>query len=202
MLRIGLTGGIASGKSTVANMLKKLGTELIDADDIAHQILNPMTECGKMVIDEFGKGIQDKNGNIDRKKLGNIVFSNNEKLSLLNKITHSYIMQVLKEKLEFYSKKKSSLVVVDAALIIEKNFQNQFDKIIVVYVNEKTQLQRLIKRDNIERDTALMRIKMQIPIKEKLKYANYVISNEGQLGKTWEVVKKVYKELKELKQKC
>jgi dephospho-CoA kinase len=69
-------------------------------------------------------------------------------------------------------------------------------------VNEKTQLQRLIKRDNIERDIALMRIKMQIPIKEKLKYANYVISNEGQLGKTWEVVKKVYKELKEIKQKC
>ncbi|MDY6863387.1 MAG: dephospho-CoA kinase [Thermodesulfobacteriota bacterium] len=202
MLSIGLTGSIASGKSTVANMLKKLGAELIDADDIAHQIINPLTECGKMVIKEFGQKIQDNHGNIDRKELGKIVFANKERLSMLNKITHPYIMQALKKRLLFYSiKKTSSIVIVDAALLLEKNLKSQFDKIIVVYINEKTQLNRLIKRDKVKREIALKKIQSQMPVREKLKYADFIISNEGPLEETWNTVKKVYTELKELNKK-
>lgn len=189
---IGLTGGIASGKTTVSNLLKKLGAVIIDADKIAHQVLETKTAREK-VISYFGSAIIDNN-QINRKKLGKIVFNNSEEKKKLEEITHPMIIDIIKMKIKQYSK-KNDIIVVDAPLLLETNLDKIVDSVWVVYVNKKTQLKRLMNRDNINLYKAKKRINSQMPLAKKRKLADIVIDNNGSKKELEQKVKKIWREI-------
>jgi dephospho-CoA kinase len=163
---IGITGNFGSGKTTVANMLKKLGYSVIDADKIGHDILKK--EVKKQVLKVFGKDILKKN-QIDRKKLGKIVFNDKSKLKKLNKITHPIIIKKINKKIKSIKNKK---IAIDAAVLIEAKWYKICDKVIVVKISRENQLKRA---KNKEYAKAI--IKSQLPQNKKLKYADFVIDN-------------------------
>lgn len=191
---IGLTGGIASGKSTVSNMLKELGAIVIDADLISRDVVSQGETAYNKIIESFGRDILMADGNIDRKKLGSIVFSDQEKLILLNQITHPEIIKKLKEKIAFYDKEKEKAVVVDAPLLLETNLYKyfDFDSIWLVAVDKETQLKRLMERDKISRSAAESRISAQMTNEQRMKYANVVIDNTKSLNIVREKVNELW----------
>lgn len=188
MLLIGLTGGIASGKSTVSRYLIEKGLKVIDADLIAHQVTEPGTPAWKQIKKEFGQSILTEEGSINRDELGKIIFRDQEKRKLLNRITHPYIqreifIQILKAfiSLERY-------VVLDLPLLFEvSKFTNLFHKIIVVNANEQQQIERLNKR-NLSTEEARLRISSQMPLSEKCRLADYVVNNDETIEKTKEQI--------------
>jgi dephospho-CoA kinase len=193
---IGLTGGIASGKSIVADMFKSLGAYIIDSDKISREVMAPYTASYKKVVKVFGKGILNHDQTIDRKKLSSVVFGNPEKLSLLNECTHPEIYKEINRKAEIIKEKHpDALIIVDVPLLIETKAQKIFDKIIVVYADEDTQLKRLKERNGFSPTEAGKRIASQIPLKDKLKHADYVIHNDKSLEDTKRQVEKIYKKL-------
>ncbi|MBS3811903.1 MAG: dephospho-CoA kinase [Halanaerobiales bacterium] len=173
---IGLTGGIATGKSLVSKTLRELGIKVIDADQIAHRVLN-RTEVIDKIKEEFGREIINNKGEIDRKKLGEIVFSEHVKLKKLEEITHPTILDVIDQKLKEY--KKQDLIVLDAPLLFETYLDQKVDETWVVYAEEPTQIERLQKRDGLDYFEAKCRIDVQMPLKEKVQRADQVINNEG-----------------------
>lgn len=173
---IGLTGGIATGKSLVSKTLRELGIKVIDADQIAHRVLN-RTEVIDKIKEEFGREIINNKGKIDRKKLGEIVFSEHVKLKKLEEITHPTILDVIDQKLKEY--KKQDLIVLDAPLLFETYLDQKVDETWVVYAEEPTQIERLQKRDGLDYFEAKCRIDVQMPLKEKVQRADQVINNEG-----------------------
>jgi dephospho-CoA kinase len=194
-LIIGLTGGIVSGKSTVARMFKDLGAKIVDADKLGHKVILPQGAAWKRIIKIFGKDILQKDQTINREKLGKIVFANQNLLKKLNKITHPEIIKLIKKEISLAkdnSKKEKKTLIIDAALIYETKIDRLMDKIIVVYLDEEEQLKRLIKRNNLSKKEALQKIKSQIPLKEKIEIADYVIDNSNSLDKTREQVKKIW----------
>lgn len=196
MFVVGLTGGIASGKSVVSNMLRDLGASIIDADEISREVMIPHTKCWEEVIASYGSELLLEDLTIDRKKLAISVFKDSKKIKKLNRIVHPYIMQRIEEMIdEIRDKDPQALVIVDAALLVETGVYKHYDKLIVVYVNKETQLKRLIIRDAMSEEEAESRIDLQSPLTEKLKVADYIIENEGSLSKTREEVEKVYKAL-------
>ena len=196
MFVVGLTGGIASGKSVVSNMLRDLGASIIDADEISREIMIPHTKSWEEVITLYGNDLLLEDLTIDRKKLAISVFKDSEQIKKLNRIVHPYIMQRIEEMIEeIRDKNPQALVIVDAALLVETGVYKHYDKLIVVYVSKKTQLKRLMIRDAMSREEAKSRIDLQSPLTEKLKVADYIIENEGSLSKTREEVEKVYKAL-------
>ncbi|AFK87148.1 dephospho-CoA kinase [Thermoanaerobacterium aotearoense SCUT27] len=175
---IGLTGGIASGKSTVSSILKSLGAVIIDADVVSREIMIKGTETYNILVSVFGKEILRKDGEIDRRKLGNLVFADKEKLNKLNEITHPEIIKRIKDIIEEERKKgKEKAIVLDAALLIEMKLFNMVDEVWLVVVDKKTQIRRLMKRDNLSYKDALNRIKSQMSIEDKMKYADFIINN-------------------------
>ncbi len=175
---IGLTGGIASGKSTVSSILKSLGAVIIDADVVSREIMIKGTETYNILVSVFGKEILRKDGEIDRRKLGNLVFADEEKLNKLNEITHPEIIKRIKDIIEEERKKgKEKAIVLDAALLIEMKLFNMVDEVWLVVVDKKTQIRRLMKRDNLSYKDALNRIKSQMSIEDKMKYADFIINN-------------------------
>ena len=196
MFVVGLTGGIASGKSVVSNMLRDLGAGIIDADEISREVMIPHTKCWEEVIASYGSELLLEDLTIDRKKLAISVFKDSKKIKKLNRIVHPYIMQRIEEMIdEIRDKDPQALVIVDAALLVETGVYKHYDKLIVVYVSKETQLKRLIIRDAMSQEEAESRIDLQSPLTEKLKVADYIIENEGSLSKTREEVEKVYKAL-------
>jgi len=196
MFVVGLTGGIASGKSVVSNMLRDLGASIIDADEISREVMIPHTKCWEEVIASYGSELLLEDLTIDRKKLAISVFKNSKKIKKLNRIVHPYIMQRIEEMIdEIKDKDPQTLVIVDAALLVETGVYKHYDKLIVVYVSKETQLKRLIIRDAMSQEEAESRIELQSPLTEKLKVADYIIENEGSLSKTRKEVQKVYKAL-------
>lgn len=194
---IGLTGGIASGKSLVSGELKKLGAHIIDADIIAREIVKPGSPAYDDIVREFGAGILNEDSSIDRKALGKIVFADKEKLHKLNRITHPRIIEKINEKIkELNDNHKDPVIIVDIALLIEVGLHKDMAKVMVVYSDEKTQIERLKKRDNLSEQEAQQRLKAQMPMAEKLGYADYVINNTGTVEQTKEHVKQLYPELK------
>lgn len=182
---IGLTGGIASGKSTVSMLLKSMGAVIIDADEIAREILSPGKPAWHAVINCFGRDILLDGENIDRKKLGRMVFSDRNMLETLNRITHPAIVQEIKKRLNHYRYKKEKVVVVDAALLLEIGLDSMVDEIWVVAVDEKTQLKRLLDREKSMRiEEARNRISAQMPMDYKIKMADRIIDNSGSLEET------------------
>lgn len=196
MFVVGLTGGIASGKSVVSNMLRDLGASIIDADEISREVMMPHTKCWEEVIATYGSELLLKDLTIDRKKLAGSVFKDSEQIKTLNRIVHPYIMQRIEEMIEeITNNDPQSLVIVDAALLVETGLYKHYNKLIVVYVSKETQLKRLMIRDAMSREEAESRIDLQSPLTEKMKVADYIIENEGSLSQTRKEVEKVYKAL-------
>lgn len=173
MLKIGLTGNIACGKSSVSKELEKRGINIIDADLISREIYkneDVMMEMRKFFYDAID------NGEINRKKLAELVFYNEDKLKKLNQITHKKIKSIIEERLSKYQE-KNEIAVVDAALLYEAGFEDMVDKVIVVYCDEKEQLKRVMLRDNLSKDEATKRINSQMSQEKKIKRADYIIDN-------------------------
>lgn len=193
-MRIGVTGGIATGKNLVTNYFKELGCYIIDADEIYHELIYPGKPLWKKLVEEFGSTILHPQNMIDRKRLGDIVFNNKEALKKLNSITHNEIIKKIEERAKLHEN-DYKIIVINAALLIEAGAKKIVDKVIVVWTDEQTQLERLMKRDNISKNEAEKRIKSQMSLKEKLKYADYVINNNGSKEQTKKQVIDLYKEL-------
>ena len=196
MYVVGLTGGIASGKSVVSMILRDLGAFVIDADEVSREVVLPHTKCWEEVVAAFGKVIVREDLTIDRKKLADLVFENPEKRSILNKLIHPEIMNRIEEKLKVIEgEDPQAMVVIDAALLVEAGAYKTCDKLIVVYAREETKLKRLVNRDGMSRKEAQIRINSQLPHSEKVKVADFVINNEGHLSKTRCEVEEVFKKL-------
>lgn len=199
---VGITGGIATGKSTVSKIIKNLGYEVIDADIISREVVEKGKPAYRELIAYFGDVILDEYGNIDRKELGNLIFNDEEKRKKLNSITHPYIMKAIKESID--NKKEQKIIFVDIPLLIEemdklRDYDIRFDEIWLVYVDEGNQIDRLMKRDRIDRTEALKKIRVQMPIEVKKKYATIVIDNRGDIKDLDEQVRRfIEKSIKNL----
>jgi len=201
VLIVGLTGGIVGGKSTVALMFRDLGANIIDADKLGHSVILPYTSAWKKIVKLFGKDILRNDLTIDREKLGKTVFTNQILLKKLNEITHPEIIKIIKKEIISAKNKthdQQKILMIDAALIYETKIDRFMDKIIVVYIDRKEQIKRLIKRNNFSKDEASQRIKSQMPMKEKVKMADYIIDNNNSLDKTKKQVVKIWDELMSL----
>ena len=200
MLRVGLTGGIATGKSTVGQMFVELGCHLIDSDRITHQLLEPGHPVHDAVVKEFGPRIVADDGTIDRRVLGDIVFRENPHARLaLNSLVHPGVIQRQQEWLrEMEQKDPAGIAIVDAALMIEVGTYKNYDKVIVVTCSPEIQKQRLMQRSGLKVDEIYSRIRSQMPMSEKVKYADFVIDNSGELRNTRNQVAEVHSKLREL----
>jgi len=188
---IGLTGGIACGKTTISKVLHELGAEIIDVDSLGHQLIKDEPLVYNKIIDRFGRGILDDKGEIDRSKLGVIVFNNQSDLKSLNEIVHPLLIELTKKKI---GSSKGKMVVVDAALLIELNLTSMVGHVILVSANEDTQLKRLLER-GLSKEDALKRIRSQMSSKEKERFADFVIYNNGELEDAIRQVKLVWNNL-------
>lgn len=189
---IGITGSIACGKSTVSGYLKSKGYVVIDADKIGHEALDSDYVKEKLIL-TFGNDILENN-KINRRKLGELVFGNSSNLNVLNSIIHPEIRKKILEKIDKNNDKE--LIFIDVALLFEAKFDDLVDKIIVVYVDENTQLTRLMKRNSISEKEALSRIVSQMSPIEKAKLGDYTVNNNLDVINTYEQVDKVLSELK------
>ncbi len=180
MFIVGLTGGIASGKGLVARVFNDLGAHVIDADRIAHELLEPDQPAWREVIDYFSKDIQLPDGKIDRLKLGEIVFSNEGKRAWLNSCLHPRVFDVYTSQVSHLKiRQPDSIIVFEAALLIETDYHRNMDRTVVVYAAEEEQISRLISRNKLSRTQALSRIHSQMPLDDKRGHADYVIDNTG-----------------------
>lgn len=193
---IGLTGNIGCGKSVVARMFEELGARVIDADLIARLVVEPGEPAWNEIVQTFGEAILNSDGTINRGKLGEIVFNDKEKREALNRITHPRIIERIKELIEEFRKENVEVVIVEAALIVEKGgMKPLINDLIVVTADEEAQIRRLIERNALSREEALSRIKSQMPLSEKVKYATYLIDNSGTLDETRKQVEEVWKRI-------
>jgi len=200
-LIIGLTGGIVSGKSTVANIFQKLGAKIIDADMIGHEVILPYKPAWEKLIEIFGKDILKEDSTIDRKKLGNLVFNDKKLLKKLNDITHPEIEKIMiQEIIKFKDSNhlNNKIMIIDAPLIYEARIDHLMDKIILVQLNEKEQIKRLAVRNSFSRKESLKRINSQIPNKEKAEKADYIINNNNSVEKTREQAIRIWQEIVKL----
>ncbi|MCG9969383.1 dephospho-CoA kinase [Pelotomaculum terephthalicicum JT] len=182
MLIIGLTGNIGSGKSTVSRYLESLGSTVIDADQVAREIVQPGSPALKEIVRVFGTRVLNSEGALDRKKMGSIVFTDPDARVKLNGITHPRIVEAIeKEKLKLNNLpgSRDKLLVIDAPLLIEAGLHKSVDEIWVVKVDDQKQIERLIERDGLSDEEAKKRVAAQMPQAEKLKYARRVIDNNG-----------------------
>lgn len=182
MFVVGLTGGIASGKSEVAKIFQKLGARVIDADRISRAVMRPQTECWQQITAVFGKEILKDDLTIDREKLAGIVFSDQQKRLQLNSLVHPAIIDQIEGLLARIGKAEpEALVIIDAALLVETGIYRRCDKLVVLCAAEETQITRLVARDGMPREDAQKRIDAQLPLGEKVKVADYLIKNDGTL---------------------
>jgi len=192
---IGLTGGIASGKSAVSAMLKDLGAKVINADLVSRQVVEPGKPAWQQIVDEFQESILNKDGTINRKKLGEIVFSDPAKLDRLNKITHPYIIAEIEQQIAEHRASGEGVLVLEAPLLLELGLERMVDEVWVVAVKPEVQLKRLMERDKLSVKEAQLRIESQMPLEEKLKKADRVIDNSGTLQETWDQVERIWSSL-------
>jgi dephospho-CoA kinase len=198
MLIVGLTGGIASGKSIVAKVFQDLGAHVIDADKIVHELLEPGQQAWEEVIEYFGPGIVFPDKTIDRRKLGEIVFNNAEKRTWLNQCLHPKVFAAYTTCVKHLRMRApDALIVFDAALLIETGYHKKMDRVVVVYADEEQQMERLTSRDRFSREQALARIRSQMPLSEKRKHADYVIENTGTREETEQQAREVFQKLRQ-----
>jgi len=196
MIIVGLTGSVGTGKSTVTNFFRELGAYIIDWDELARKVTRPHLRAWKEVVEYFGKGILNEDLTINRQKLAEIVFSDKGKVTKLNQIVHP---EVFKEDERITNEIKSldpdALIIKDIPLLFELTRPVFVDKIVVVSASEQTQLRRLEEK-GMSREDARSRIKSQLPLEEKIKSADFVISNDGPLEETKKQVEEIYSRLK------
>jgi dephospho-CoA kinase len=188
---IGLTGGIASGKSTVARILEQLGTVVIDADKLSREVVIPCQPAYHAIVEAFGEGILNRDLTIDRKALGKIVFADPIARKRLEAITHPAIRALAEEKLEELRRAGTGIVFYMAPLLVEAGVTSRVDEIWVVYADAETQLKRLMARDGINRDEAGQRLAAQMPMEEKATYGKVVIDNRGTPEETERQVREI-----------
>jgi dephospho-CoA kinase len=192
-LLAGLTGGIATGKSTVSNMLRRLGAEIIDADLLARQVVEPGQPAWREIVEEFGRDVLSTDGTLDRTKLGGIVFADPERRKRLEAITHPAIRARVRERVdELAARGFAGIVFYDAAILIEALGHQDMDRIVVVMTDEATQVARLRGRDGTDDGQGRRKIASQMPLAEKVKLADYVIDNSSDREATAEQVRRVY----------
>lgn len=180
----GLTGSIASGKSTVSNFFKELNIPIVDADIIAKEVVEIGQPAYVKIVDVFGSQILLENGDINRSLLGSIIFNDKEKRLQLNSIVHPEVRREMVKQADTYLAMGEPLVILDIPLLYEGNSIELVEKVIVVSVSEETQIERLMKRNDLTKEDALLRIASQIPVKEKEARADYVIDNNGDFEDT------------------
>jgi dephospho-CoA kinase len=200
MLKVGLTGSIAVGKSFVLGVLRELGARTIDADQIARECVEPGTQGLAAVVSEFGNHVLNADGSLDRAKLGAIVFADEAKRERLNSILHPFIIARQDEILQQWENEApDAIAIIDAALMIESGGFKRFDKLIVVHCQPEIQIQRLMKRNNLSREEAALRVKSQMPQEEKMEYADYLIDTSGEFAQTRAQVEAVWQALESLR---
>lgn len=188
MIKIGLTGGIGSGKSTVSFMLKEAGFNIIDADVIARDVLVKYPEILERVKVEFGSGFFDWRGDFRRKEFGNHIFRFPKQRKKYEEIILPYIKREIYENIDKLEKKNADFVIVDAPTLIENDLHKDMDYVILVWVDKNTQIQRVKSRDTLSKDEAINRINAQMPLDRKKDFSNIVIENNDTLAKTKEQV--------------
>ena len=203
MLRVGLTGGIATGKSTVCHWLAGHEFRVIDADRVAHGLIRKGQPCFDPVVAAFGTRILDADGEIDRNGLGQVAFNDPARLQELNALVHPEVIRRILEELDRLEQSRPlSRVVVDASLMIESGFHKQFKHLVVVSCSLDQQLERLMERNRLSRDQALQRIGLQWPLEAKLPLATVVIDNSGTLEQTRHQVDRLVETLEAEKTNC
>ncbi|MGL5886753.1 MAG: dephospho-CoA kinase [Leuconostoc suionicum] len=199
MLTIGLTGGIATGKSTVSALLRQAGFPIVDADIVAREVVEPGTPTLEKIKLAFGPGIID-NGVLNRRKLGQIVFEDGAQLKKLNDIMQPAISSAMADKINFWRLQNVPILVLDVPLLFERDYDKNksVDKIIVVAASEEMQLSRLENRDQLSNMEARNRVKAQLPMSQKIARADYVIDNNGRIEELQEQVAILIKKIKEI----
>ena len=199
MLRVGLTGGLASGKTFVGHALADLGCYLIEADKLGHDVLAPGGEVHDAVVHEFGDAILDQEGNIDRRKLSGIVWDQPERLAKLNSLVHPAVWKREEQRMaEIERSDPQAIAVVEAAILVETGSYKRFDRLIVVTCTAEQQMERALKRGPYGREEVLARLSRQLPLAEKVRVADYVINTSGTKENTLEQVRAVYSSLRSL----
>ena len=195
MIILGLTGGIASGKSTVSTMFQEEKIPVIDTDVIARDLLRKGTDTYQEVVDYFSEEILLTNKEINRKKLGRIIFANSKKRNKLNHMIHPKVREIVEQEIEVFRQLGNKVIVIDVPLLFETNYEQIVDKTIVVYTTQEAQISRLMSRDNITREYAMMKIQAQMPLEEKKDLADYVIDNSYSILNTKKDFMKIMKDL-------
>ena len=195
---IGLTGGIATGKSTVSALLEEAGAVIIDADRIARQVVKKGLPAYREIVESFGEAILLPDGEINRSVLGDIIFNDSRKKQLLNRIVHPHVRKEQNRQLKHIEKSDpDAIVILDIPLLIETQAYMDLSELIVVYAPEHIQIARLMQRDGISRTDALARVRSQMPIEEKKGKATIVIDNSGTRENTRKQTLKIFQQLKD-----
>lgn len=198
---IGLTGSIASGKSTVSGILRELGAIIIDADLIAREVVEPGSDTLGKIVQAFGTDIITATGHLDRKKLGSLIFQDQSLRTKLNEIIHPAIRQEMLQQRDAAIAAEKELIILDIPLLFESKLEHFVEKILVVYVPEEIQLQRLMERDRISYDEARLKINSQIPMSEKRDKGHAFIDNSGTIDETKQQVIKIINDWKKEEKK-
>lgn len=197
MFKLGLTGGIATGKTTISNYLKTKGIPVLDADEYARKVVEPGTPGLTDIVNTFGKQVLQSDGSLNRKLLGQIIFNDMTARQKLNDITHPRIQQMMTDELQKLVKGKTPLVILDIPLLLENHNIAGADAIMVVTVPESIQLNRLMQRNNLTKEEAQRRIDAQMPLSEKEKLADFIVDNSGTIANTLTQVDKVIQNITE-----
>ncbi|MDF8366000.1 dephospho-CoA kinase [Weissella paramesenteroides] len=197
MFKLGLTGGIATGKTTISNYLKTKGIPVLDADEYARKVVEPGTPGLTDIVNTFGKQVLQSDGSLNRKLLGQIIFNDMTARQKLNDITHPRIQQMMTDELQKLAKGKTPLVILDIPLLLENHNIAGADSIMVVTVPESIQLNRLMQRNNLTKEEAQRRIDAQMPLSEKEKLADFIVDNSGTIANTLTQVDKVIQNITE-----
>lgn len=199
MLRVGLTGSIAVGKSYVSGVLTELGCHVVDADVVARRVVEPGSEGLRRIVEAFGEWVLGPDGTLDRAAVSAVIFKDGAKRELINSLLHPLIIAEQDEALRRWEREDPrGIGVVDAALLIESGGHGRFDRLVVVHCRPEVQLERLIRRNGFSREEAAARIAAQMPQEEKLRYADFKIDTSGSFGETRRLTAEVHAALREL----
>ena len=198
MYIIGLTGSIASGKSTVSRILAKCGAPIVDADLIARAVAKRGEMGWRKIVDAFGKGVLQEDGELDRARVGEMIFRDATKRAELDGIMHPIILERMETEIATYKKHGEQIVVLDVPLLLELGWQDKVSVIWLVAVSRDTQKRRLMERNNLTEDQASVRIASQMSIEEKRRYADVIINNDGTLEETEQTVRARWHETKQM----
>jgi len=197
MMKVALTGSIAVGKSTVLTLFRELGCHTMEADEIAHDVMRPCRPAYHDVVRAFGPEILAEDGTIHRGRLGALVFHDAARREQVNRLVHPHVLREMERRIaELERQDPEGILIVAAALIIEAGVQGRFDRVIVVYCDEREQIARLMRREGVTREEALARIRAQLPSSEKRRYADFEIDTSGPVERTRAQVEAIYRRLR------